>query len=284
MDKHIFFAFAIFSALVSVSAAHGQNTPQFGKVADKLLKKEYNTSLLDRCPIDTDTVAARVFRDYGAIYVSRNAGQPPRCVFESEAEVQAFQQSTPSETKTIGGVSVTLQKYAMTDLLAAVQEAAKKGVAITPRGGSEASTRSYRKTADLWKSRFEPALSVYVANGSIKPADADKVRRMAIHDQVTAVLNWEKKGLWFSTDRTKSILYSVAAPGASQHIFMLALDVAQFASPAVRQIMAKHGWFQTVKSDLPHFTYLGREAEELPSLGLRSESVGGQEFWVPNID
>jgi hypothetical protein len=110
------------------------------------------------------------------------------------------------------------------------------------------------------------------------------VKTWNIQKQVAQVLDWEKKGYYFSKDFSKSILYSVAAPGASQHIFMLALDVEQFASKPVRDILARHGWFQTVKSDLPHFTYLGVEESRLPALGLKSVMVSGQKFWIPNID
>ncbi|HNU07534.1 MAG TPA: hypothetical protein PKO33_07170, partial [Pyrinomonadaceae bacterium] len=95
------------------------------------------------------------------------------------------------------------------------------------------------------------------------------------------VLAWEENDWFFSTDFSKSILYSVAAPGASQHIFMIALDVEQFSNPRVRAILAKHGWFQTVKSDLPHFTYMGVQEKELPALGLEPVTVGGQRFWIP---
>ena len=45
---------------------------------------------------------------------------------------------------------------------------------------------------------------------------------------------------------------------------MLAFDVNEFDNPRVREILAKHGWFQTVLSDLPHFTYLGLKEKDLP--------------------
>ena len=178
---------------------------------------------------------------------------------------------------------MTLQKAALKALLSAREEATKSGLSITPRGGSEASTRSYSKTVGLWKSRFLPALNHWTSNGKIKREEAAEAMRAPIRKQVEMVLAWEAKGLYFSTDMTKSILYSVAAPGASQHIFMLALDVDQFANKQVRQVLAKHGWFQTVKSDLPHFTYLGVAEKDLPSLGLKSVTVSGQIFWIPNM-
>jgi hypothetical protein len=51
----------------------------------------------------------------------------------------------------------------------------------------------------------------------------------------------------------------------------------------VRRILARHGWFQTVKSDLPHFTYLGLEEKDLPAHGLRPVVFSKQLFWIPNV-
>jgi len=97
------------------------------------------------------------------------------------------------------------------------------------------------------------------------------------------VLELEQVGIYFSKDLSKSILYSIAAPGTSQHIAMLAFDVNEFEDSRVREIMSKHGWFQTVVSDLPHFTYLGLKEKDLPKNGLRSVEVNGQVFWIPNV-
>jgi len=47
--------------------------------------------------------------------------------------------------------------------------------------------------------------------------------------------------------------------------------------------MAAAGWFQTVLSDLPHFTFLGLEEAELPSRGLKPVEVNGQTFWIPDV-
>ncbi|MBK6725432.1 MAG: hypothetical protein IPG58_19870 [Acidobacteria bacterium] len=105
-----------------------------------------------------------------------------------------------------------------------------------------------------------------------------------MREQIATVFAWEDRKIWFSKDLSKSILYSVAAPGASQHNFMLALDVEQYGNARVRKIMGDHGWFQTVKSDLPHFTYLGHARDQLESLGLKREVVSGQEFWIPNME
>jgi len=237
-----------------------------------------------RCPIYDDWVAARIFVEYGATYVAEKpAVVPPKCMVGSEAELAAIQKSLHAHTARIGGVMVTLQEPALNGLLEAQSVAASSGLAITPRGGSVAAARSYADTVDLWKSRFEPALKFWVQNGKIKLAEAAAARKLPIRQQVEAVLLWEKQGIWFSKDLSKSILYSVAIPGASQHNFMLAVDIEQFSNVKVRQIMADHGWFQTVKSDLPHFTYLGLKEADLPKNGLTPVTVGGQKFWVPNV-
>ncbi|HWS55608.1 MAG TPA: hypothetical protein VN228_15825, partial [Pyrinomonadaceae bacterium] len=102
-------------------------------------------------------------------------------------------------------------------------------------------------------------------------------------EQVAAVLELERDGMYFSTDFSKSILHSVAAPGASQHLAMLAFDVAEFRDARVRRLLERHGWFQTVLSDLPHFTYLGLPEEELPARGLRRVVMHEQAFWVPDL-
>jgi hypothetical protein len=114
-------------------------------------------------------------------------------------------------------------------------------------------------------------------------AEASRIKSLQPFEQVAEILKLESQGIYFSKDFSKSILYSVAAPGASQHIFMLALDVKEFADPNVREILAKNGWFQTVQSDLPHFTFLGAAESELSSKGLKPVIVSGQKFWVPNL-
>jgi hypothetical protein len=79
------------------------------------------------------------------------------------------------------------------------------------------------------------------------------------------------------------VLYSIAAPGTSQHIAMLAFDANEFLDGRVRELFAANGWFQTVLSDLPHFTYLGLAEAELPARGLKRADVNGQTFWIPDV-
>ena len=286
-----------FALLASTFSVYAQKTVNFRTFLEqKLSKMEWNTvengkqkkitrRLEEICPVDTDSVAERVFADYGAIFVSGNdAVFPFKCVFKNETEVTYYQNFAKPKSAVVGGVTIELQEPAMDALLKAIEAAKKKNLKITPRGGSTAARRSYADTTKNWDSRFYPALNHWVGKGKISRRDAEAAKLMPISEQVAQVLAWESKQLWFSTDLSKSILYSVAAPGASQHIFMLALDVEQFSNKQVRDIMAENGWFQTVKSDLPHFTYLGLKKEDLPKYGLKKVVSGGQEFWIPNLD
>ena len=108
-------------------------------------------------------------------------------------------------------------------------------------------------------------------------------RVTAVVDWLAAILALEARGLFCSKDFSKSILYSVAAPGASQHLALVAFDVAEFTNPSVRATLARHGWFQTVRSDLPHFTFLGAREQDLPDLGLERVGEHGQTFWLPAV-
>ena len=114
----------------------------------------------------------------------------------------------------------------------------------------------------LWNSRFLPALAHWQKLGRLSQEQTDALRSLPIAEQVAEVLELEKDGIFFSKDFSKSVLYSIAAPGTSQHIAMLAFDANEFLDGRVREILAEHGWFQTVLSDLPHFTFLGLKEDE----------------------
>lgn len=175
-----------------------------------------------------------------------------------------------------------LQSAAMSRLLEAGDEANAAGLSITPRGADSA-RRDYDGTVDLWHSRVEPALVHWVSKGRMHPEQADFIRSLPPHKQVPEVFKLEEDGIYFAKDLSKSIIYSVAPPGASQHLSMLAFDAAQFDNADVRRILAKHFWFQTVVSDLPHFTFLGVPEDDLPDLGLKRVVHLEREFWVPDI-
>jgi hypothetical protein len=70
------------------------------------------------------------------------------------------------------------------------------------------------------------------------------------------VLELEKDGIYFSKDLSKSILYSIAAPGR-RNTSRCWRSTSTNSALSVCATFGRNGWFQTVLSDLPHFTFLG---------------------------
>jgi hypothetical protein len=256
-------------------------TPFYEALAKALKKRKIKLESV--CP-PSDPVSRRILEEYGAIFVAdKKVTPPPVCVFTNEEQVTKFQDDAGFEAEFIGYDEVELQPAALKSLNKARAEAQKEGLDITPRDGAEAGRRNYEDSVRLWNSRFEPALDYWLSQGRLTEEQVARLRSLPLYQQIAEVLELEKTGVYFSKDLSKSILYSIAAPGTSQHIAMLAFDVNEFENPRVREIMGKHGWFQTVLSDLPHFTYLGLKEKDLPKHGLRSLEINGQVFWIPNV-
>ncbi|MGI9067429.1 MAG: hypothetical protein ACR2HX_13640 [Pyrinomonadaceae bacterium] len=254
----------------------------FYEILSKSLKKR-KIKIENLCPT-SDSVARRILEDYGAMFIAtRKVMPPPVCIFSSEQQVTQFQERAGFTTERIGFDDIELQPEAMKALMKAREEAQKEGLDITPRDGAEAARRTYADSQELWDTRFLPALAYWLAQGRLTEGEVARLKALPLYSQIAEVLELEKSGVYFSKDLSKSILYSIAAPGTSQHIAMLAFDVTEFDNPRVREILAKHGWFQTVLSDLPHFTFLGLKEKDLPKNGLKNVEVDGQTFWIPNI-
>ncbi|MGH9948086.1 MAG: hypothetical protein ACRD6X_12920 [Pyrinomonadaceae bacterium] len=276
------FIFSIF-VLSATTFAVSQEKPSVDFLGVVLKTVGGDSALAKICPIYKDVVAMRVFKDYGAMFVaSSSVRYPDSCVFTDEDSVSSFQSQLTTKSANIGGKNIELQQAAMDALLEAAAEVKKNGLSITPRGSSAAG-RSYADTARIWNSRFEPALKYWTGKKKISAADSEATRKMATNAQVAQVIEWEKNGWWFSTGFDRSIFSSVAAPGTSQHLSLIALDVSEFANKDVRDILNKHGWFQTIIDDTPHFTYIGVDESELPQRGLILRLKNGYKFWIPNL-
>jgi hypothetical protein len=260
--------------------AAGAASPFHAALARSLARR--GLSFEGFCPAG-DTLTRRVLEEYGAMFVAEGVRLPPACVFENEEAVERFQREAGWRAEVLDGSTIELQPAAMAALMNAREEAARAGLRVTPRGGDEAGRRSYADSLRLWRSRCDPALDHWCEQGRLEGAEAERLRRLPLREQASAVLELERGGIFFSKDFKKSILQSVAAPGASQHLAMLAFDIEEFADPHVQRVLARHRWFQTVLSDLPHFTYLGLEERHLPSRGLRRVESAGQTFWVPDL-
>lgn len=256
--------------------------PFYEALAKALEKRK--TKIENVCP-SSNPVARRILEEYGAIFLAdKKVSPPPVCIFSDEEQVSRFQADAGYDSEVIGFDEIELQPEALKQLIKARDTARKEGLDITPRDGAEAARRNYEDSLRLWNSRFEPALDYWLSQGRLTTEQVTRLRNLPLLQQVAEVLELEKTGIYFSKDLSKSILYSIAAPGTSQHIAMLAFDVNEFRNPRVREIMAKHGWFQTVLSDLPHFTFLGLKEKDLPKHGLRNVEINGQLFWIPNVE
>lgn len=298
LNRYLIVAIYITSLSLFCIGCNGQevNRPRIAPTPREQLSLQSEMSMKERekmgsfgrqLPVDfqipTDDIAKKLLREYGAVFVARNGVTPPKTVvFRDQNEVAAFQKGVESQTEMIGGMPMTLQAAAMKALILAIEDAKGHGLSITPRD-VDAASRSYDESVGLWVSRVEPALTHWVGKKKITESDATRITSLPPFGQVSEVLQLEKKKIWFAKDLKKSIIYSVAPPGTSQHLSMLAFDVKEYENAKVRAILAKHGWYQTVVSDLPHFTYLGAGESELKELGLKRVKNGGRVFWVPDI-
>ncbi len=237
------------------------------------------------CPIETNSIARRVFSEYGGMFAAAGSVVlPNRCIFNTDREVADFQRLLKVKRAVIGRVTIELQEGAMNSLLEAIDEAERANLRITPLDGSIAGARSYADTVRIWNSRFLPALNYWVRRGKISKSEADAAKILDKTKQVEKVMEWESRGWFFSTNFSRSIFSSTAPPGTSQHLSLTAFDVVEYGNRRIRNILNKHRWFQTVASDAPHFTYLGVAETELPMRGLKPVMRGGFKYWVPKID
>ena len=231
----------------------------------------------------TDAVGQRILKEYGALFIARGGATPPNTViFKNEAEVSAYQSGLSKSSETLGSFNIELQAAAMKALKDAISEAKQSNLTITPRG-ADSGKRDYSGTVELWASRVNPGLTHWVSKGKLSESEATRIRALSPFEQVPEIFKLESQGMFFSKDLSKSIVYSVAPPGTSQHLSMLALDVSEHDNAKVRDVLAKHGWYQTVVSDLPHFTFLGVSENQLSGLGLKKVSDGGRSFWLPSL-
>ncbi|HUR99452.1 MAG TPA: hypothetical protein VMZ26_15410 [Pyrinomonadaceae bacterium] len=236
------------------------------------------------CPVSTDIIATRVLQSYGSIFVASDAVKlPGSCVAKGESEVRKFQKNLDKKVLEINGFQIELQAAAAAALEISVGEAVAEGYSITPLDGEIAGARSYGDTLMLWNSRVFPALEFWVRRGRLSPDARDEIGRLDLKKKIEKIIEWEAEGIYFGSDRARSILTSTAPPGTSQHLYLAAFDVTEFWNAQVRSILNRNGWFQTVIDDPPHFTYLGFPETELPSRGLVAVAKGGHRYWVPNL-
>jgi hypothetical protein len=279
-------------AVLSAAAQPAVGVDFFDAISNRLAATSEQTATPKRskdafnkvCPFDNSPAAKKVLSEYGAMFVaSGEIASPPTCLFRSDDEVTAFQSRLAMGKVVVNGVQFQFQKAAAESLNAAVSDALIQGMRIRPLDGAIAGGRRYSDTVRLWNSRFHPALKYWVAHERISPDDAATASAMTVDQQIEKVIEWEASGMPFGTNLKGSIFASTAPPGSSQHLSLIAIDIAPPLTPSVIAVMNSHGWYQTVKGDRSHFTYLGLTEKELPGRGLKAILFDGIMYWVPNI-
>ena len=276
--------------MLTCASASAQSSPFLDFIKQRILREPkprgaQRASFDSVCSIERNPLARRVLFEYGSIFVSTtDVRLPGTCIFSDSDEVHGFQSKLKTKRTLIGNTEIELQAAAMDQLERARAEATRQGLRISPLDGRIAGARTYDDTVRIWNSRVHRALNHWVRRGKISSDDAERTRSATIRKQVDMVVTWESKGFYFSTNFSKSIFYSVAPPGTSQHLSLLAFDVVESGNPSVRRLLNKYGWFQTIRTDQPHFTFLGVAESELPRRGLKNIIHQGNSYWVPNAD
>jgi hypothetical protein len=235
----------------------------------------------------SSAVELRLFSEYGGVFVTM-ATPPPTVIFRDAAEVESFQSSLRIRRADIGDYEIALQAEAMDALIRTASEMDDREGQLTARA-DDSGGRTYDDTVRLWARNVTRGLDHWEAEGRISSERARSIRDLAPVEQIPVILELEdREQLYFGTFLNRSILYSVAAPGASQHLTLLAFDVAEYKDEIVEEALNRQGWFRTVPNDLPHFTYLGHGRDALEDLGLKRVSYDYDQrsysFWVPDLD
>jgi hypothetical protein len=234
----------------------------------------------------SSAVERRLFSEYGAVFTTA-ATPPPTVIFANASEVEQFQASLSVRRARSGEFEIELQSQALGSLFSAVEALGRQNGRITARA-ADSGARSYQDTVGLWLRNVTRGLDHWESAGGLSASQAQVIRDLPPLEQVAVILELEEtQQILFGTFFDRSILYSVAAPGASQHLSLLAFDVAEYKDVEVERELGLYGWYRTVPNDLPHFTYLGRTPEGLADAGLiratREYEERSYSFWIPDV-
>ena len=225
--------------------------------------------------------------EYGAVFVT-TAVPPPVVIFEDSSVVESFQSTLEISRGRFGEHEVSLQTAAMRALEKASHELSDSGLTLSARA-ADSGGRSYEDTVRLWNRNVTRGVEHWTKQGRLDVEEGENLLSTRVVDQVPIVLELEESHqIYFGTYFNRSILYSVAAPGASQHLSLLAFDVAEYQDETVEEFLNSNGWYRTVAADLPHFTFLGHPEAKLPELGLaeltRTYESREYRFWTPALN
>ncbi|MBH8573751.1 D-alanyl-D-alanine carboxypeptidase family protein [Nostocaceae cyanobacterium CENA369] len=179
---------------------------------------------------------------YGAAFVNQDTATklPSKVIFADEQETQDFQ-----NTLTMEKVNETNDCYLQKSAADALNKAQTlQKISLKSGYGQGDCTRSFGTNLKFWHK--------YANDKTL-----DKVKQ----------------------GKETKILGLVAPPGTSQHLWGLAIDL-RIANQKQREALYQNGWFQTVESDVPHWTYIGLSKEDLPLFGFKNKVVRGISYWL----
>lgn len=183
-----------------------------------------------------------LLKTYGAALIEPNhiAKLPSTVLLNNEQETQAFQ-----NTLTMVKVNDTNDCFLQAAAANALNQArSQENIPLKSGYGSGDCTRTYATNLRFWH----------------KYANQNTLEKVKQGQETT-------------------ILSTVAPPGASQHLWGLAIDL-RISNQKQRQTLNQHGWFQTVVNDIPHWTYLGLTEQDLMNSGLINHIERGISYWV----
>ncbi|WP_427158295.1 D-alanyl-D-alanine carboxypeptidase family protein [Aliinostoc sp. HNIBRCY26] len=183
-----------------------------------------------------------LLKAYGAVFINQltTVKLPSNVLLNNEQETQTFQNNL-TMVKIEGTNDCYLQAIAATALN---QARSQENIPLKSGYGSGDCTRTFATNLRFWHK--------YANQHTL-----DKVKQ----GQETAILS------------------TVAPPGASQHLWGLAIDL-RISNQQQRKTLNEYGWFQTVVNDVPHWTYLGLTESDLVNLGLVNRVEKGISYWV----
>lgn len=207
-------------------------------------KERFIAALMNHLPTipQADSYEYILLRAYGAPFVNLEPTikLPAKLVFKNHQETQQFQ-TTLIKVKVAGARNCYLQKSAADALNKARNQARFR---LKSGYGKSDCIRNFATTARFWKK--------YTSSKTL-----DLVRQ----------------------GKETRILGTVAPPGASQHLWGLAIDLGETNKKQV-QALNQNGWYRTVEYDVPHWTYVGYPPEKLPKLGFQKKLIGRITYWV----
>jgi len=207
-------------------------------------KERFIAALMNQFPKipQPNTYEYILLRAYGAPFVNLKPTikLPKKVVFTNNQETQKFQ-ATITKGKVTGTRNCYLQKSAAEALNKARSQARFR---LKSGYGKSDCIRDFATTASFWRKYTN-----------------------------SRTLDLVKKG------KETRILGTVAPPGASQHLWGLAIDLGVNNKKQIAALN-QNGWYRTVEYDVPHWSYVGYPPETLLRLGFQKKIIRGTTYWV----